>query len=57
VIAAKSGEPSCYRCHICANGQVADTWHQSVEDALHQAEWEFGVQPEEWIVPDRPETF
>jgi hypothetical protein len=57
VIAADPGETSCYLFHICADGQVADTWHQSVDEALHQAEWELGVQPEEWTVPDQPETF
>ena len=37
-----------YLLHICADGQKADTWHQSLEDALYQAEWEFGVKTEEW---------
>jgi hypothetical protein len=57
VIAADPGEASCYLFHVCADGQVADTWHQSVAEALDQAEWEFGVQPGEWTSPDRPETF
>jgi len=43
--------------HVSADGQVADTWHQSIDEALGQAEWELGVQPGEWIVPDPPETF
>jgi hypothetical protein len=57
VIAAYPGETSCYLFHVCADGQAADTWHQSVEEALDQAEWEFGVQPEEWTVPDEPEPY
>ena len=30
-----------------------DTWHQTLEDAMHQAEWEFGVTADEWIKTDR----
>jgi hypothetical protein len=55
VIAAYPGETSCYLFHICAHGQMADTWHEVIEDALHQAEWEFGVKPEEWVEPSSPE--
>lgn len=25
-----------------------DTWHASVQDALAQAKWWFGIDPEEW---------
>jgi hypothetical protein len=57
VIAAYPGETSCYLFHVCEDGQVADTWHQDIAEALHQAEWEFGVQPGEWTSPDKPETF
>jgi len=57
VIAAYPGETSCYLFHVCADGQAADTWHQSLEEALDQADWEFGVMPEEWITPEQPETF
>jgi hypothetical protein len=57
VIAANPAETCCYLFHVSADGQVADTWHQSVDEALGQAEWEFGVQPEEWTVPDQPEAF
>jgi hypothetical protein len=57
VIAADQGETSCYLFHVCADGQAADTWHESVEEAVDQAEWEFGVQPDEWAAPDHPETF
>jgi hypothetical protein len=57
VIAAGPDETSCYLFHVCADGQVADTWHQSVEEAVGQADWEFGVQPEEWTVTEGSETF
>jgi hypothetical protein len=51
-IAAYPGEKSCYLFHICADGQGTDTWHETIDDAVHQAEWEFGVKAEEWITPD-----
>ena len=57
VIAAYPGEASCYLFRASADGQVADTWHQTIEKAFAQAEWEFGLQPEEWIAPDEPEAF
>jgi hypothetical protein len=37
-----------YLFHLCADGSGTDTWHESLEDALHQAEWEFEVKPDEW---------
>jgi hypothetical protein len=42
-----------YLLHICADGSMADTHHSTVEEALHQAEWEFGVQRSEWHVVPR----
>jgi hypothetical protein len=41
-----------YLMHICEDGGCADTWHESIDDALHQAEWEFGVRPGEWSETD-----
>jgi hypothetical protein len=38
-----------YLLHICSDGAVADTHHESMEEAIHQAEFEFGVQSNEWI--------
>jgi len=35
-------------------GHGTDTWHLSLDDAMHQAEWEFGVMPAEWVKTDRP---
>ena len=48
------GEESCYLFHICDDGQMADTWHQTLREAMDQAEWEFGVKQEEWIVIAEP---
>lgn len=35
-------------------GHGTGTWHQTLDDAFHQAEWEFGVAREEWKKTDRP---
>ena len=48
VICWSPKDASCFLMRICENEQVADTWHANLNDAIHQAEWEFGVQPEEW---------
>ncbi len=29
-------------------GYIGDTWHEALEDAIHQAEFWFGILPEEW---------
>jgi len=47
-IAIYPGEQSCYLFHACENGQGTDTWHQSIEEAMEQAEYEFGVRKSEW---------
>ncbi len=47
-IARYSNEQSCYPFHVSENGEVADIWHQTLEEAFDQAEWEFGVRREEW---------
>jgi predicted heme/steroid binding protein len=47
-IATYSGDSGFYLLHICSDGQVADTYHESLEDAFHQAEYEFGVKQTEW---------
>lgn len=47
-IVAYPNERSCYLFHISEAGEIADTWHESIEDALYQAEYEFGVQQSEW---------
>jgi hypothetical protein len=47
-IAQYSGDNGFYLLHICEHGEVADTYHDTVDEAMHQAEWEFGVQRGEW---------
>src|ERR1044071_347382 len=49
VIAHCPNSSGYYLFHLCADGQGTDTWHESLlEDALHQAEFEFAVKPDEW---------
>jgi hypothetical protein len=47
-IAHYEGSNEYYLLHICSDGQVADTWHQSIADATYQAECELGIQSHEW---------
>jgi hypothetical protein len=28
---------------------ISDTWHQSINEAKSQAEYQFGIQSDEWI--------
>jgi len=42
------GRDGCYFFHICVDGQIADTWHGTVAEAVEEAEYEFGVKPDEW---------
>jgi hypothetical protein len=30
--------------------EVTDTWHESMEDAVHQADFEFHVKDEDWTL-------
>ena len=40
-----------YLLHFDAEGaSFADTWHQTLENAKQQAEFEFGILPSEWTV-------
>jgi hypothetical protein len=48
------GHPCCYLMYICEDCGYADTYHESIEDAVNEAEWEFGVRPEEWADADEP---
>jgi hypothetical protein len=48
-IAQHPGDSGFYLLHLCEGGTGTDTWHENLDDALHQAEWEFGVLPEEWV--------
>jgi hypothetical protein len=35
------------------HGPGTDEWPQTLEDAFHQAEWEFGVERGEWVETNR----
>jgi hypothetical protein len=44
------GDSSFFLLSISADGSCSsDTWHQSIDDAKHQAEYQYGVQKDEWI--------
>ena len=53
-IAQYPGDQGYYLLHICDEHLSTDTWHETLEDALHQAEWEFEVRPEEWTDVNAP---
>jgi hypothetical protein len=50
-IAQFDDDPGFYLLYHSESGMDADTWHLSLEDAMHQAEFEFNVKPDEWL-PD-----
>ena len=38
-----------YLLYLDASGEeMTDTWHQTLDDAKHQAEFEFNVRPGDW---------
>jgi hypothetical protein len=37
-----------YLFHISADGSGTDTWHDTIEDAIGEAEAEYGVSREDW---------
>lgn len=40
---------ACFLLRMNAEGEcLTDTWHQTKEDAMRQAEFEFDVRPEDW---------
>lgn len=50
-----AGDSGYYLMYEPETGPGTDTWHQTLEDAMHQAEWEFGVARTEWRkVADSP---
>ncbi|MGA2167616.1 MAG: hypothetical protein ABSG62_05350 [Terracidiphilus sp.] len=49
VVAQYPGDSGYYLLHLCEDGQGTDTWHATLDDALHQAEYEFEVKPEDWV--------
>ena len=47
-IARNGSDGGYYLFHVCADGSGTDTWHATLEEALDQAEAEFGVTTEDW---------
>ena len=42
-------DPGFYLMHFDASGrEIADTYHDTIDDAMAQAEWEYNIKPEEW---------
>lgn len=48
-IAKYENDSGYYLFHITDDGQNSDTYHSTIEEAMGQAEFEFGVKPEDWI--------
>jgi len=48
------GQPGYWLMYSCDQELGTDTFHESLEDALDQAKWEFDVRPEEWIDVNEP---
>jgi hypothetical protein len=46
-IAHYPSDSGYYLFHVPESGPGADTWHESLEDAMHQAEFEF--KADEWV--------
>jgi hypothetical protein len=53
-IVQADGDSAFYLMYIPESGMGADTFHLTLEDAKHQAEWEFGVKEDEWLKTDKP---
>jgi hypothetical protein len=50
------GEAGFYLLYLDEAGtEVTDTWHESLTDAVSQANYEFGVEPAEWAIRDGPD--
>lgn len=48
------GDPGLYLFYCDPTGkEMTDTYHDSLEGAMSQADWEFNVKPEDWNFPSR----
>ena len=54
VIAHYPATAGYYLMHHSIDGTGTDTWHENLEDALSQGEWEFEVKPFEWVETNEP---
>lgn len=48
-IAKYDDAPGYYLFHITNEGENSDTYHSSIEEAMAQANFEFGITAEEWL--------
>jgi hypothetical protein len=48
VIAQYPEDSGYYLLHLCDDGTGTDTYHATIDEAFHQAAYEFDVKPEEW---------
>jgi hypothetical protein len=52
-IAQYEGDPGYYLFYCDeAGAEITDTYHDSLEEAIAQAEWEFGTKAEEWEIAE-----
>ena len=47
-------EPNAYTLFTADGEHVFDSWHGTLEDAMAQAEYWYGVAPDEWRVAAAP---
>lgn len=48
-----SSDPGCYLFYCDESGiEMTDTYHDSVQEAMAQAEFEFGIAADEWSEVD-----
>lgn len=47
-IARNEASGGYYLFHVCEDGSGTDTWHGTLEEALDEAESEYGVCPKDW---------
>jgi hypothetical protein len=53
-ITSFEGDPGFYLLYLDEAGrELTDTYHDTLEQAFEQAQWEFGVLPTEWSIIDR----
>jgi hypothetical protein len=48
-IAQYEGDSGFYLLYIPASGHGTDTYHETLADAMHQAEFEFRVAGDDWL--------
>ena len=50
-IVSDDGQPGYLLLYCDQSGdEMTDSWHGTMDDALHQAEFEFTVRPDDWEI-------